>query len=171
MKKLLLILVAAILVLILPAGVVAAKAEANRIEFNLDVGTYKIGDAEPVSASAVLTGNLREKDGNLYLSPLKGTLMIGDVEYDISVKAEKQSDLLIHRYRYSGIYQYDNDLQYIMVNVKGSKAASYSGHLKLGEDSHDRGTTWEFFSELEFEGTVDGVPFSCSIRGPHPIID
>ena len=174
MKKLLLILVAAILVLILPAGVVAAKTVANRIEFNLDDGTYEIGGTAP-PASAVLTGNLREKDTGMYLSPLKGTLTIDGEEYDISVKAEKQSTILRHReFRREDpiyIYQYDYDMQYIMVNVKGSKAASYEGILALGEDSHDGGDTWEFFSELVFEVTVDGEPFICRLRGPFQIID
>lgn len=156
MKKLLLILVAAILVLILPAGIVAAKAEANRIEFNLD-GTYVIG-GESLTASAVLTGNLREKDGNLYLSPLKGTLMIGDVEYveyDISVKARKQSDpLWLHMGR---------NVQNITVNVKGSKAASYEGLIVLDKDS--------LYSELIFYGNVEGGYLYCSIPGEYLIID
>ena len=169
MKKLLLILVAAILVLILPAGVVAAKTVANRIEFNLDDGTCEIGGTAP-PASAVLTGNRREKDMGMYLSPLKGTItIVDDEEYDISVKAEKQSNLLIQRERRNiGVYRYDVDLQYITVNVKGSKAASYSGTLTLGEDSHDSGDTWEFFSELYFSGKVDGEDFECSIRGEYP---
>ncbi len=166
MKKLLLILVAAILVLILPAGVVAAKAEANRIEFNLD-GTYEIG-GEDLTAEAVLTGNLREKDGNIYLSPLKGTITIDGEEYDISVKAKKQSAHLTHSEtppdpRIKN--QFDIDLQNIIVNIKGSKAASYSGILTLGEDSSDWGNTWVPFSELVLK--VDGQDF-CRIRGEYP---
>ncbi len=161
MKKLLLILVAAILVLILPAGVVAAKAVANRLEFNLD-GTYDIG-GEDLDASAVLTGNLREKDGNLYLSPLKGTITIDGKKHDISVKAKKQSDPL----RYFGPPSpLEVNMQDIIVNVKGSKAASYDGLLVLGKDSHD-----DFYSELYFSGTVNGEFFECSVRGEYPIID
>ena len=126
-----------------------------------------------LTASAVLTGNLREKGTNLYLSPLTGTITIGSEEYDISVKAEKQSDLLTHRERHIGQYQYVVDLQDIMVNVKGSKAASYSGTLRLGEDRilGEGGHDWEFFSELVFEVTVDGEPFICRLRGLHPIIN
>ena len=170
MKKLLLILVAAILVLILPAGVVAAKAEANRVEFNL-VGTYDIG-GEDLDASAVLTGNLRKKDGNLYLSPLKGTIMIGGEEYDISdisVKAKKQSAHLSQSESPDRVppirNQFDIDMQEIIVNIKGSKAASYSGTLTLGKESSDYGDNWEFFSELVLK--VDRQDF-CRIRGPHP---
>jgi len=95
MKKLLLILVALILALILPAGVVVAKTVADRIEFNLNDGTYKIGGTD-LSASVVLLGNLRKKGTNIYLSPLNGTITIAGEEHNISVKTEKQSDPLIH---------------------------------------------------------------------------
>ncbi len=164
MKKLLLILVAAILVLILPAGVVAAKAEANRIEFNLDVGTYEIGGTD-LDASAVLTGNLREKDGDLYLSPLNGTITIGDEEYNISVKAEKQSESLTHI----------DDVAYdvyllpdIVVNVKGLEGLkAMSGDLEWGTKII-LGVT---YSELEFWGTVDGEWVDFDLSGPLPTID
>ena len=157
MKKLLLILVAVTLALILPAGVVAAKAEANRIEVNL-VGTYVIG-GESQTASAVLTGNLREKGTDVYLSPLKGTIKIGDDEYDISVKAQKQSDPLWPLF-------VGRNVQNITVNVKGSKVA-FDGEGAVVLDTND-----ELYSGLSFSGTtVDEVPFSCSISGEYSIID
>ena len=166
MKKLLLILVVAILVLTLPAGVVAAKVEekteANRIEFNLDVGTYKIGDAEPVSASAVLTGNLREKDGKLYLSPLNGTITIDGEEHNIVVKAEKQSKPL--RHIDNGAYDVYL-LPDVVVNVEGWKAIS--GDLEWGTKIIKQ----ETYSELEFWGTVDGEWVDCDLSGPLPTSD
>ncbi len=162
MKKLLLILVVAILVLILPAGVVAAKAEANRIEFNLD-GIYKIvGDN--LTVSAVLTGNLREKDTGTYLSPLNGTITIDGKEYDISVKARKQSNLLTHQPPPPiGGTRFDLYTQQIVVNVKGSKAASYSGFVALGKVSYNGGVDWEPYSKLAFD-KVGGL-YRCNIDG------
>lgn len=166
MKKLLLILVAAILALILPAGVVVAKTAVKQIEFNLDDGTYEIRGTVSVSASVVLTGNIREKGTNIYLSPLTGTITIDGEEHNILVKAEKQSEPVIHIYRDIGGRVYDVDLQRVLVNVKGWKA---TGILQWGTKSYE-GVTTEF-SELEFWGTVDGKQVDCEISGPLPIIN
>ena len=166
MKKLLLILVALILALILPAGVVVAKTVANRIEFNLD-GTYVIGDEEG-EASVVLKSNLREKGTDMtdmYLSPLNGTITIGDEEYNISVKAEKQSESLTHidNVAYDAYLLPD-----IVVNVKGLEGwKAMSGDLEWGTKII-LGVT---YSELEFWGTVDGEWVDFDLSGPLPTID
>ena len=172
MTKLLLILVAAILALILPAGVIVAKTAVKQIEFNLDDGTYEIQGTVPVSVSAsvVLTGNLREKGTNIYLSPLNGTIKIGGEEHNILVKAEKQSEPVIHIHwtnPHDG-WVHDVDLQHVLVNVEGWKATSgtvqWVTKSKVGEPT-------EFFSKLYFWGTVDGELVDCEISGPFPIIN
>lgn len=162
MKKLPLILVAAILALILPAGVVVAKVLVNQIEFNLDDGTYEIRDTSTVSvpASVVLRGNLREKGTDMYLSPLSGTITIDGEEHSILVKAEKEPEPVNHIQ--NGVL--DVYWQQVLVHVEGWK--STSGVLQWGTKS-----SGEVFSELEFWGTVDGGDVDCETTGSLPIID
>ena len=177
--KVIAILFAAALVMSVTAiGMAAAQTTTQKTEFNLDgwCDTYDpaTGTWTSVPAYANLTGNIKDKDGTLYLSPQTGTITIDGIENQIQVKTPKQSEpVLYYEYEYgtpgSGYYYKGQDWYTMVgVNIEGKK---YIGWLDWGKYYFEWGSSvgnYEY-SYLGFQGIVDGKMASCWLDGDFPI--
>lgn len=176
-KTLSMLLVLAVLILAVPAGIVAAKSADNTIAFDLegDWTAFEPTTGDPIQsdATAILTGKINEKNGRFYLTPLNGTITIGDVEYPIHVKEAKQSEPIYQQhYELDTQYVYmDNEdwICFVEVNIDGDKLVGklyWYDHYKLikinGKVYESEGT------DLEFSGVVDGNWVDCLLSGDLP---
>jgi len=179
MKKLVVVLLAASLAILASTGVAAAGTTVKAIEFDLE-GEYVsyepvTGIETSVPASAFLTGNIRDKGGTRYLSPLTGTITIDGMEHNILVKAAKQSEPIYYweweegtpgEYYYKGYHVYS----FVEVNIEGDKCIGWLFWYKVH---------WEYYgivideemTELEFNGVVDGRWVTGYLEGGLPTID
>ena len=177
--KVIAVLLAAALVMSVTAiGMAAAKTTTQKIEFNLDgwYDTYDpaTGTWTDVPAYAILTGNIKDKDGTLYLSPQTGTITIDGIENQIQVKTPKQSEPVLYYEYESGTpgsgnyYKYQDWYTMVEVNIEGKK---YIGWLDWGKYHEEwGGSVWDYeYSYLSFEGIVDGKMAHCWLYGDFPI--
>ena len=180
-RKVIAILFAATLVMsVVAIGMAAAETTTQKTEFNLDgdYGTFDpaTGESTVVPAYANLTGNIRDADGTLYLSPQRGTITIDGIENQIQVRQPKQSEPVLY-YEYeegeSGTGYYYKEQHWdtgVEVNIGGKK---YTGWLSWGKYyvEDDSGVVLEDdeYSYLDFDGTVDGKFHWCALDGDFPI--
>jgi len=179
MKKLVAVLLAVTLAILASTGVAAAGTTVKAIEFDLE-GEYLnyepvTGIRTSVPASAFLTGNIRDKGGTQYLSPLTGTITIDSMDHGILVKAPKESESIYYweweegtpgQYYYKGY----RVLSFVEVNIEGDK---YIGRLEWYK------CHWEYYgivideewAELEFDSVVDGIWVTGYLEGGLPTID
>ncbi|MFC1981384.1 hypothetical protein ACFLVN_03975 [Chloroflexota bacterium] len=179
MKRILCILLIVALSISITTGVVLAKSTTQKIEYDLDEGTYEswgLIETEEVNvpASAVFSGNLKIKEENsdsspqyFYLSPMSGTITINDVVHQMLVKPIKPSEIILYSERELGQpgeigYWYEKELWcFVEVAIEGSR---YTGMLysryylkidTLGEEVEGGE------SELRFAGIMDEKWVEC----------
>lgn len=179
MKKLVVVLLAASLAILALTGVAAAGTTVKAIEFDLE-GEYVsyepvTGIETSVPASAFLTGNIRDKGGTRYLSPLTGTITIDSMDHGILVKAAKQSEPIYYWEWEEGTpgEWYVKGAEWlggVEVNIEGDK---YIGLLSWGWIYvEDYGDVWEHEdSELECRGIVRGKMVEFFLSGGLPTIE
>lgn len=186
-KKILVMLLAVALAMSVTAiGTAAAKTTTQSIEFTLE-GWGESYDPvtntwEEVPVSAVLDGNVKDKDGTIYLSPQTGTITIDGVEHQIQVKQAKQSEPVLY-YEDSWCwdwdecnwwcYEWNEWITYSEINIEGRK---YIGTLNWYQ-YHDRGMwdcdQYDYYYEgsyLDFRGIVDGKLMNFWLYGDFPVI-
>ena len=189
-KKILVILLAVALAMSAAAiGTAAAKTTTQSIEFTLEGWGESYDPVTDtwisVPVSAVLDGNIKDKDGTYYLSPQTGTITIDGVEHQIQVKQAKQSEPVFYDedswcYYWNPCdnycYEWENWMTIGEINIEGRK---YIGNLNWYQD-HYWGTDWwtcepyEYYwdgSYLYFQGIVDGKMMSFWLNGDFPVID
>lgn len=179
-RKIIAILFAATLVMSAAAmGMAAAKTTTQKIEFDFDEGWYDTSDPATgewtsVPASAVLTGNIKDKDGTQYLSPQTGTITIDGIEHQIQVKQPKQSEpVMYYEYEWgtpgAEYYKYQEWYKIVEVNIEGDK---YIGWLYWGKYHYEYyGEVWDYeYSYLSFQGIADGKMANCWLHGDFPEI-
>ena len=132
MKRLVIVsLLVAILLIMLSTGALAAEKNTTRkIDFDFSLDGYYGIKLDPLlmfldynnaeSASAVLSGIIKDKGGTLYLSPLTGTITIGGIQHSIMVHQLKQSEPVGY-FHSEGIVERDEWYCYVEVNIEGSK--------------------------------------------------
>lgn len=185
-KTLSMLMVLAALILIVPAGIVDAKAQPQDIAFDLS-GSWdeefinpETGEPDEANyeAEVILSGKISEKGGGKYLSPLHGALALDDgSEYKIQVKQIKQSEPL---YGQEGITTLPNGWTLVIsqtvavveANVQGDK---FMGLLKWGSNTLYDAEGGIIFStggsDLSLSGIVDGKLVSVSLAGVNPEIE
>ena len=171
-------------------GTAAAKTTTQSIEFTLEGWGESYDPVTDtwisVPVSAVLDGNVKDKDGTFYLSPQTGTITIDGVEHQIQVKQAKQSEPVFY-YEDSECWWYDacNNGCYEMeswmtiseINIEGRK---YIGNLNWHK-YHDWGVyqlncecePYDYYYEesyLYFTGIVDGKMMDFWLSGDFPVI-
>jgi hypothetical protein len=181
------LLLVTVLMLAVPAGIVAAKAQPQDIAFDMtgswDEEGYDPETGDPIGANydaaVVLTGKISGKGSGTYLSPLHGTIAVGDSEYSIQVKQIKQSEPL---YGDEMVIYYPNSQQprMVMVTTQGIVEANVEGKKFIGW--LDWNSTTMYFpdgtimfesggTDLTLSGIVDGKRVSVSLAGGVPSIE
>ena len=177
-RKVITLLLAATMVMSLAAiGTVAAKTTTQKIEFNLNDGEYCTDypdDEDCVPASAVLTGNIMDRDGTMYLSILKGTITLGGVNHKIQVKSLKQSEPITYEIDVEGTPN-EGDYQVceewftpVEINIQGDKYIGYLEWTKCYGETDGNVLEYEY-SLLYFFGIVDGNEVECGMIGDFPL--
>jgi hypothetical protein len=179
-KKFVTILVAGALLIVLSTTAVAAGTIVKEIEFSLE-GSCEVfdpvtGELSMLPASAILSGNIKHKNGTKYLSPLTGKLMVEGMEHNIMVKMAKQSEPIYHHSWEDGIPgEWYHKIKTSMIagesNVQGAKLIvqlqwNYEYHDHGGGDIFEEGWSWLWGS-----GMVDGQWVQCSLGGGLPAIE
>ncbi len=181
------LLLMTILMLAVPAGIVYAKAQPKDITFDLAGSWAEQGydpeTGDPVSASydaaVVLTGKISDKGGAKFLSPLHGTMAVGDSEYSIQVKQVKQSEPL---YGDEMVIYYPNSQQprMVIVATQGIVEANVEGKKFIGWLDWNSTTMYYLNGDIMYQGggtnlslsgIVDGKMVSVSLDGGVPEIE
>lgn len=177
-RKVIALLFAATMVMSLAAiGTAAAKTTKENIEFNLYADEYctdYLDDEDCVPASAVLTGNIKDRYGTMYLSILTGTFTLDDVDHKIQVKSLKQSEPVSYEIDVEVTPGEGNYLVCeewytpVEINIQGDK---YIGYLEWSKCyGETAGTVFEYeYSLLYFTGIVDGNEVECVMIGDFPL--
>jgi len=173
------IFLAVVITLTLPAAVLAAGTTTQKIQFNFNDGSYETADPVTKSftyapASAVLGGNIRDKDGRPYLSPQTGTITIDGKPHQIMAKQIKESEPVAYWVYEEGksgsdyYSKYDYWYFFSEVNIEGSKFIGslvwYKSHVEW------YGETWDYSgSGFSFNGVADRKVVSCNLSGDFQI--
>ncbi len=169
-QKVIAILLAVVILMILPAGLAAAKTTTTH-EINLTLnGQYSMKDARlyvppstNVPATVTIGGELKEKNGNWYLSPLTGNIEINDVFYEIVVKPLNHPQP-INYYLYYETPEQKSEQWYCVaeVNIEEDK---YTGWLWFTSQKYYN--QYQGQSQLYFQGIVDGEIATFNPRPPY----
>ena len=165
-KRVIALLLVAVLLVSLPAAIVAAKEKTTHtINCNF-VGTYTTWDyyggpssiEEGVNAS--FNGTLKEKNGDWYLLPLSGNITIADETYEIVVTDvnHPRPRPISYSEKFFGNQKTQNAYCCLEVNINGYR---YAGYLRFYGWSEKVGDKWVQIpewgqQELFFQGIVDG---------------
>jgi len=184
-KTLSILVVVALLILAMPAGLAYAKAQPQNITFNLTGSWQEDGinpdTGEPTSdyydASVALSGKISDKGGAKYLTPLHGTLAVNGTEYSIQVKQIKQSEPL---YGDEMVINFPNGWKLVTVQTQGIVETNIQGKKFIGFLNWGSTTMYDasggilFTSggtDLTLSGIVDGKRVSISLAGDVPEIE
>lgn len=168
-------------------GTAAAKTTTQSIEFTLE----GYGESyDPVTdtwisvpVSAVLDGNVKDKDGTFYLSPQTGIITIDGVEHQIQVKQAKQSEPVYYNedsweWYYSDCYhsygEWEEWMTVSEINIEGRKYIGTLGWYQQYYYEVYACIPYEGYwdgSGLYFQGIVDGKMMSFWLNGDFPVID
>ena len=168
-KKVIAILMATVILMILPATVVAAQNTTTH-EINLtlngryDTRDYRFPSPPPpyVTANVTIGGELKEKNGNWYLSPLTGNIKIGDSNYEIVVKPLSHPQPINYCLHFNYPEQKSEEWYCVVeVNIEGDK---YTGWLWFW--LYNWYTQYQGQSQLYFQGIVDGQIATFNPRPP-----
>lgn len=168
------ILLVATLAMSAAIGASAAATTTNKIEFNLTEGYYSTfdpatGSSTNVPVSAVINGNIKNRDGTIYISPQIGTITIDGVDNNIQVKNVKQSEpTLYYKYEYGtpGGYYYKSESWYnfVEVNTNGNKYIGTLAWTKYHQEWY--GNIYDSaYAQLSFQGMKDGKLISAYVYG------
>ncbi|MFC2013531.1 hypothetical protein ACFLU8_01405 [Chloroflexota bacterium] len=175
MKRLVIVIcLVAILLTTLSVGALAAeKNTTQKIGFNFNLDGYDGIKLDPLqmrldydnaeSASAVLSGIIKDKGGTLYLSPLTGTITIDDIQHRIIAHQLKQSEPVGY-FHSEGIVERQEWYCYVEVNIEGSK---YSGILWWGSKLVN-GSFYSEYSYIQCSGYENGEPLLFWLKGELP---
>lgn len=191
-KILVSLLLIAVLMLAVPAGIADAKAQPQDIAFDLS-GSWSEDGFDPdtgnpidvdYDAAVILSGKTSEKGGAKYLSPLHGTLALNGSEYKIQVKALKQSEPLFGEETrldlpdmppfFLGGYIITSTMNgIIQANTEGSKLIGWlEWHSSTQYDADDNiVSTSGGGSTLILFGIVDGKSVTVTLDGDAPEIN
>ncbi|MGB2815378.1 MAG: hypothetical protein WBC75_09880 [Dehalococcoidales bacterium] len=190
-KTLSMLMVLAALILIVPAGIVDAKAQPQDIAFSM-VGDWSEEGFDPDTGNPVdvdydaavsLSGKTSEKSGSKYLSPLHGILDVEGTEYKIQVKALKQSEPLyvdetridlpyFPPYWLGGYIISSTNSGIIEANIEGSKFIGWlEWHLSTQYDADDNIVDTSGGSTFILFGIVDGKSVTVTLDGDAPEIN
>ena len=171
-RKVLVSLFASLILLVVVAAViVVAETTIQKTELYVEGTVFYMTPTEPpepsVEASATLSGNLTEKDGKYYLSPLNGTITVGDADSKILAKPLKTSEPMEYfeiEYIDEGGYLVKNQnwSMTIQVNIGGDKSMGFVG---IGKFYHELIGEMEF-SYLNFYGVKEGRMIACEMSYP-----
>lgn len=168
-RKVIALLFVATMVMSLAAiGTAAAKTTTQNILFNFNDGECTFSQD---CVSAVLTGNIKDADGILYLGPLSGTITVDDEDHPIKVKLPKQSESLF--YFEEEIVEPEGKVKFqqwytpVKVNINGYK---FVGELMWDKFEDSNGVVLDEGSSLFFTGIVDGNHVRCKLEGDFPVL-
>ena len=162
-KTLSILVVVALLILAMPAGLAYAKAQPQNIAFDLTGSWQEDGidpdTGEPTSdyydASVTLTGKISDKGGAQYLTPLNGTIGINGGEYKIQLKSVKQSEPLYSvetRYDLPYLPPYSLGGYIIQSITSGVMEANIEGNKFIGF------LQWHSSTQYDNNGEIVGEP-------------
>ncbi len=161
-KRVIAILLVAVLLMILPAALVAAKETTHTINFNLD-GKYLTKDyfsdwaAVPVDANATFGGELREKNGNWYLSTLTGNITIDGVPHEIVVQQLYHPPRVNYHLNYDTLYSKSEQWYCLVeVNIDGDKYAGWLWFWVIYSKVNGEPIPVGGQSFINFQGIIDG---------------
>jgi len=168
MKKRLLILLVLILALSISTVSGIAETEGRLIKFDVAGYCYEYpGNIPHWDPTATFEGYLKEKNGEYYISPLKGTFYLNGVEYSFKYKQIKQSDPLYH-------YYFSHPPEYTVEDFLSF------GEIEIGDWKSVGRVSWyemEFYgypsggSALFFDGILDNSFYTCTLLGEFPGIE
>ncbi len=183
-KTLSMLMILAALILAVPAGIADAKAAPQDITFDLagswqEEGIDQTGPIDNYYEAAVsLSGKTSDKGGSKYLSPLHGTLALNGTEYQIQVKALKQSEPLYgEEIRIDlpfglGYIISEQTQGVVEANTEGSKLMGWlEWHLSTQYDAEDNFVSTSGGSTLILFGIVDGKSVTVTLDGGAPEIN
>jgi len=187
-KTLSMLMVLAALILVVPAGIVDAKAAPQNIAFDL-AGSWQEDGIDPgtgtpttdyYDASVTLTGKISGKGGATYLTPLNGILALDGTEYKIQVKALKQSEPLYGQEisipmppAIGGYILISQTYGVIEANVEGGKFMGWLQWVSTTTYDADGNVVDEpsGASSLTLNGIVNGKLVSSYVYGDAPEIE
>jgi hypothetical protein len=168
MKKRLLLFLVLLLALSISTIPGIAETQGKLIKFDLagectEFPGYIIhGDPE-----ATFEGYLKEKDGEYYISPLKGTLFMNGVEYNFKYKQIKQSDPLYHYYfSHPPEYTVEDFLSFGEIEIEDWKSVGRVSWYEMEFYGNPSGG-----SALFFDGILDNSFYTCTLLGGVPVIE
>jgi len=178
-KRFIAILLAAVVLVTLPTALVVAKeTTTHEINFNIDgkymTKNYFMESPVRVDANTTFGGELREKNGNWYLSPLEGNITIDGAPYEIVVK-QLNHPRPVNYYLYYDTPEQKSEQWYcvVEVNIDGDK---YTGWLWFwvyytkvnGVPIPNQGQSF-----INFQGIIDGKITNFQTVPPYrmPVIE
>ena len=181
-KRIMAILLAAVLLMTLPAALVAAKGTTiHEINFNIDgkymTQNYYTSSYVTVNANATFGGELRQKNGNWSLLPsplMKGNITIAGVPHEIVVKQ------LYHPPRFNYHLNYDTSQQKseqwyyrVEVDIEGDKYTGWLWFWVMSNKVNGKLIPSGGQSQLYFEGIrADGkIVTFYTVGAPPPVIE